>query len=320
MSQLATCHFSKSCPTHKRFWLRIGSLNMLLLWSIFSGVTSSFLERQSPNNVLEWSTGINESLAPWIKSTGHETFTILGKQDLINTKRNDQQGATRYLSIVTMFLRGELWVMRLWMISLLTYHTDSSLLRLYHWYHIHLTSSQGPLFPHPFSFQPFQPAPPMVLEDVAKQEGNDAPTNMSGGRPDGDKWRHQDHASQWVLCCQKNRRAAPQRSTKDNHRWVAHPQVVHQISEDRQRHFEDGLCGMQVKDKDSEAETRITRTASKFTEVSGRVAGEECFGHLPPCSIPKVHAVVNLPSWKLPIFKRKLLYTIPYHLLLKNIF
>lgn len=81
MSQLATCHFSKSCPTHKCL-LRIGSLNMLLLWSIFSGVTSSFLERQSPNNVLEWSTGINESLAPWIKSTGHETFTILGKQDL----------------------------------------------------------------------------------------------------------------------------------------------------------------------------------------------------------------------------------------------
>lgn len=79
MSQLATCHFSKSSPTHKCFWLRIGSLNMLLLWSIFSGVTSSFLERQSPNNVLEWSTGINESLAPWIKSTGHETFTILGK-------------------------------------------------------------------------------------------------------------------------------------------------------------------------------------------------------------------------------------------------
>lgn len=149
----------------------------------------------------------------------------------------------------------------------------------------------------------------MVLEDVAKHEGNDAPTNMSGGRPDGDKWRHQDHASQWVLCCQKNRRAAPQRSTKDNHRWVAHPQVVHQISEDRQRHFEDGLCGMQIKDKDSETETRITRTPSKFTGVSGGVAGEECFGHLPPCSIPKMlHAVVNMPSWKLPIFKRKLLY------------
>mmetsp|Transcript_85581 Transcript_85581/g.135752 ORF Transcript_85581/g.135752 Transcript_85581/m.135752 type:complete len:231 (+) Transcript_85581:193-885(+) len=83
--------------------------------------------------------------------------------------------------------------------------------------------------------------PPLVLEDVAKQERHQPATDVPCRRSDTDEGRDQDHPTQRILRGQEDRRTAAQRSTEDDHRAVAHPQVIHQISEDRQRNFEDGL-------------------------------------------------------------------------------
>lgn len=49
-----------------------------------------------------------------------------------------------------------------------------------------------------------------------------------------------------ILRGQEDGGTAAQGSTEDDHGAVAHPQIIHQISEDRQRHFKDGLAAISL--------------------------------------------------------------------------
>ena len=132
---------------------RVGSLNMLLLWSILAGVTSSFRDRHRPNKVFECSTGIKESLAPWMKSTGQLTFTILGSH------HQRQENTTWNFKMSSNFQK---WCKKCG--------------------HKKATSPK----PSPKTSAP----PPLVLEDVAKQERHQSAPNMPCRCADGDEGRH----------------------------------------------------------------------------------------------------------------------------------